>query len=84
MIKRSALKPEININCTRIGKLCGIIPEVLTTIGSVELTIRGTIFRFHVVNDSFPIASDGILGRNYMKAELAIFLVLLQHPSGSK
>ena len=72
IVKLKALEGSLTIDTSKALKIGGITPESLQTIGTVNLTILKKPYAFHVVNDSFPLSEDGIIGRNLMKAEEAV------------
>ena len=53
----------------RTLQLAGITNHPVRTIGFLELPILDTPVEFHAVKNTFPITSDGILGRPYLRQE---------------
>lgn len=71
LIRLDALHDEILVSDTDIYKLQGINDCLVSTMGSVLLTVsdKNQTFEteFHVVPSSFPIDGDGILGKPFLK-----------------
>ena len=72
LIKIGALDWDLMIKKEGFAKIGGITPDTRSTLGTVELTIKGTPYEFYVVYNEFPIMDNGILGRNSMKREEAV------------
>lgn len=62
LIKISSIDPETLINVGEKIKLSGITEGCVETLGSVEINVLNNKIKFHVVQPSFPIETDGILG----------------------
>ncbi|XP_043461938.1 uncharacterized protein LOC122498320 [Leptopilina heterotoma] len=71
IIKLCALKPGLTINPCKSIEIIGINKHPVITLGTIDLTILKSTFEFHVVEDDFPISSQGILGRHYIRKEKA-------------
>ena len=67
IVKLKALDGSLTIDTSKT-----LTPESLQTIGTVNLTILKKPYAFHVINNSFPLSEDGIIGRNLMQAEEAV------------
>ena len=72
IIKVSALHPDVPINTERSLNTNGITSELVPTLGTARLTICRMPYNFHAVHDDFPLAENGILGRNLLIKEKAI------------
>ena len=71
LIKLSALRQELILDPKRSIQFTGITNYPVITIGTINLSILNTLVEFHVVENSIPISSDGILGRPYLRQEQA-------------
>lgn len=71
MIKISSIAKEINYDKNDIAKLVGITQTPIFTLGSFNLKIihQHTEFehKFHLISDDFPIPSNGIIGKDFIK-----------------
>ncbi|XP_043464123.1 uncharacterized protein LOC122499714 [Leptopilina heterotoma] len=71
LVKLCVLNPELTLVKDKCIEISGITNHVVTTLGTVSLTISSNPVEFHVVRDSFPISTHGILGRPYLRKEQA-------------
>ena len=69
LIKTQALLPESTFNPQQSVLLAGITDHPVRTIGTIEIPVLDSTAEFHVVRNNFPITSDGILGRPYLRQE---------------
>lgn len=71
IIKISALKQNNKIKYNDIIFMKGITSERQKSLGSVILDIKIQNYaidhKFYVVSDDFPMPSDGILGKEFLK-----------------
>ena len=51
--------------------LCIDAPSIVRTLGSVVLTLQGRPYRFHVVDDGSLGEADCVIGRGFLKSEMA-------------
>ena len=65
LIKVSMLKKETAINAKNLLTLQGITVGQVETLGSTQIKISGKTVEFHVVPDSFPIATKGLLKTSF-------------------
>lgn len=77
IFKISKLNPNYLINLTERIRLTGITDDTIETIASAEtdLYFEGGLcikHKFHLVNDEFPIMTDGILGRDFLSSHRCI------------
>lgn len=77
IFKISKLNPNYLINLTERIRLTGITDDTIETIASAEtdLYFEGGLYikhKFHLVNDEFPIMTDGILGRDFLSSHRCI------------
>lgn len=77
IFKRSKIHPSYLINITEKIKLTGITDDTVETIASAvtDLYFEGGLcikHKFHLVNDEFPIMTDGILGRDFLSSHRCI------------
>ena len=70
LMKIKALKGAIIVGNNPIG-ITGITAEIVDPFGSVNLTILNKLIEFQVIGNDFPISTDGILGRPYLREEQA-------------
>ena len=49
LVKIGALDWDLKIKKEESAKIGGITPDTMSTLGTVELTIKGTPYKFHVV-----------------------------------
>ena len=50
-------------------EIAGITQNKISTLGTVQIKIKNSIVTFHVTEPDFPINTDGILGREYLRQE---------------
>lgn len=71
IIKLSALKSNLNINRNEIISMRGITNERKLSLGSVNINFNfahlSLEHKIHVVPDDFPLPSNGILGKDFLK-----------------
>lgn len=71
VIKISSIKEFIELDETDIIDLKGITQDMISSFGSFMLEIKFIKFtithKFHVVHVEFPIPSDGIIGKDFIK-----------------
>lgn len=71
IIKQSALKTNLNINKNDIISMRGITNERKFSLGSININfIFSHLFlehKIHVVPDDFPLPSNGLLGKDFLK-----------------
>lgn len=71
LIKLSSLKDDLLVSSEKIYNMQGINDQLVNTMGSTMLTVlidgRKYSTEFQVVNASFPITGDGILGNPFLK-----------------
>jgi len=76
LIKLSALKGEVMVYDNTIYQLKGITEHCIHTLGSTNLDIQvggdKRIVEFHVVQPSFPVPHEGILGKPFIVGQGAI------------
>ncbi len=70
-LKESALPDKALINVNNKCKINGIVEGLVQTLGSIDtnLSIDGIQFKhqFQVVDNNFPVPSDGIIGLDFIK-----------------
>ncbi|EFN89150.1 hypothetical protein EAI_00005, partial [Harpegnathos saltator] len=59
------LNPTIPIDKQQILKLKGITEKAVDTLGIVRIYFFSTPVTFHVIDNHFPIAQQGILGSSF-------------------
>lgn len=71
LLKFNSLSRDFNYNKNEIIKLTGITSNPLFSLGSINLGINEQNFKCehkcHLVSDNFPIPSNGILGKDFLK-----------------
>lgn len=71
LIKLSSLQDDILVSDSKIYKMQGINDQLVSTLGSATLTVvinnKKCPTEFKIVNSSFPITGDGILGNPFLK-----------------
>ena len=72
IIKQSLLPPEVKIDESIRVYLKGTGPNVMPTLGMVEIKILGVFSKFVVVSDNFQIPEKGLLGSTYFEDANAI------------
>lgn len=65
IIKKGCLKENGDIDIKDIIKLTGITEEVVETLGSIQAHIDQIPITFHIVENDFPIITQGILGSTF-------------------
>ena len=65
LIKFSTLKEGTVINAKDRLTLQGITEERVETLGSTQVEISGRPVEFHIVPDSLPITTEGLLGTSF-------------------
>ena len=71
LIKTEALLPELELDPKNSVLLAGITNDPVRTIGTLKVPILDTPVEFHVMKNNFPVSSNGILGRLYLRKEQA-------------
>ena len=71
LIKTQALLPELTFNPKHSVLLAGITEHPVKTISTIEIPIFDSQVEFHVIKNDFPVTSDGIIGRPYLRQEQA-------------
>ncbi|CAK9812938.1 Retrovirus-related Pol polyprotein from transposon 17.6 [Anthophora plagiata] len=71
LLKIRSLHPSTKINHNEILRLTGITAQHVLTRGQITLEILGLPAPFHLVDDSFPIAQEGIVGSDFLKRHKA-------------
>ena len=71
LVKKGALRADIPLENTP-AKITGITPDTMHTLAVVTLIIRDHPYRFHVVDDDFPIKDDSFIGRGFLRREKAV------------
>ena len=72
LIKKSALKPETQINMNKRLTLQVITEGRIETLGSTHVSIAQTPVEFHIVPDSFPVTAEGLLGSSFCSSGITI------------
>jgi hypothetical protein len=74
LIKIGNIDPKTFVENTFSNRqlISGITEKSIETLGSLNLQFANTRHEFHLVNNSFPIKEDGILGAAFLRAEHAI------------
>lgn len=65
IIKKGCLRENGDIDTKDIIKLTGITEEVVETLGSIQAYIDQIPITFHIVENDFPIITQGILGSTF-------------------
>lgn len=68
IIKCDSVKTGIKINKEDVIKVSGITSSHIKTTGSLVVNLFGKPIRFYVVETTFPIEQNGILGSEFLKA----------------
>lgn len=71
VIKLNAVKPNIHCTPTDNTQITGTTDGTIKTLGSVNVQIGNSWHVFHLVDNSFPIKEDGILGTKFLYTENA-------------
>lgn len=90
IIKNSELKPNSNIDRNEIVSMRGITNERILSFGSILINFIFGHFliqhKIHIVPDNFPIPSNGILGKDFIKIHLCLIdygeMTLTIRPNG--
>jgi hypothetical protein len=76
LIKLNKLQDDVMVTSTKIYKMQGISDKLVDTLGSTILTVslddESYKTEFQVVDSSFPIDGDGILGNPFLRANKLI------------
>ena len=72
LIKIGSLHPNTLVDTNNVIPLVGISDQLVQTLGTTNITIRGKPIMFLVNQNDFPIKQDGVLGRKYLKQEQAV------------
>lgn len=76
LIKLNKLQDDIMVESTKIYTMQGISDKLVDTLGSTILTVsldnENYETEFQVVDSSFPIIGDGILGNPFLRANMLI------------
>lgn len=71
VIKLNALHEDVTVDVRDSVEMRGITDERMETLGTTIVAILDQPVLFHVVRPNFPIHSDGILGKAYLRQEKA-------------
>ncbi|KAI4472491.1 hypothetical protein M0802_016771 [Mischocyttarus mexicanus] len=66
LLKINTLKPPTTIDETNILFLTGITSDKQKTLGTTYIRMFREDIKFHVVNETFPIRTNGILGNEFL------------------
>ena len=69
VIKLDALDEDLLVDENEAIEITGITQSKISTIGTVIIELMKSKITFHVVHSNFPISTDGILGREYLRQE---------------
>lgn len=69
VIKETALKGNASVSTENTSHITGITTDKLYTLGTLEIEILNKKHPFHVVEESFLIEAQGILGRPFLREE---------------
>jgi len=67
LFKKKFLQPNIKVNNKEILPLKGIASEIISTLGSVEISLLGQPIKFYLLSDSTHFPYDGILGNKFLR-----------------
>ncbi|XP_026830969.1 uncharacterized protein LOC113563505, partial [Ooceraea biroi] len=67
LIKEKYVDTDISINKYHTFNLQGISPNVISTLGSVDIPLLGELVQFHIVPDDINFVQCGILGTSLMR-----------------
>lgn len=71
ILKSSTLKPYAILNSFNKINIKGVTEEVISSLGSIDINIPFDEYeicqKFHIVDDSFSIPVQGILGKDFIK-----------------
>ena len=65
ILKFHAVKQSQNIDTNKNLQLKGIAKDLVSTIGTIKITLLGNDVTFHIVENDFPIKTHGILGTEF-------------------
>lgn len=66
LLNRRSVQPSISVDVKEILRLTGITPQHVFTRGLVVLEILEQRVLFHLVDNDFPIAQEGIIGSDFL------------------
>ena len=69
IIKLEALDEYLLVNDNEEIEITGITQSRISTIGTVNIELMKSKITFHVVHSDFPISTDGMLEREYLRQE---------------
>lgn len=72
LIKKGCLNINAQISRQETIQLTGITKNIVNTLGTVVVNISHAPVTFHVVNDEFPIVTQGILGSSFFSEHQAL------------
>lgn len=72
LIKEDVLDPDHPIDPEYQRYIEGVTDGKLKTLGRTYLPLRNQVTEFHVVDTSFPIEENGLLGRPYFRQNKAV------------
>ena len=73
LLKANAINLDYHeVNQKETLKLLGITSEPVFTMGTVDLNIEGSKTKFNLIPESFPIETNGLLGRNFFRENGAV------------
>jgi len=67
LIKKKFLQSNVKINNKEILPLKGIASEIISTLGSVEVSLLGQTIKFYLLSDTTNFPYDGILGNKFLR-----------------
>ncbi|KAI4473902.1 hypothetical protein M0804_015115 [Polistes exclamans] len=71
LIKDNVLRKTTKTIATKTVQLTGISPDRHTTLGTAKIHIFGEDITFYLVEENFPIQSNGILGTEFLQSKSA-------------
>ena len=69
VIKLDALDEDLLVDENEAMEITGIAQSRISTIGTINVEYMKSEVTFHVVHSEFPINTDGVLGRAYLRQE---------------
>ena len=69
VVELEALDEDLLVNENETIEITGITQSRISTMGTVNIEVMNSKIAFHVVHSDFPISTDGILGREYLRQE---------------
>ena len=72
LLKEKSLSSHAQVDTNVIFDLVGIGKGSIRTYGETVITIQGIEIKFQVVDDSFPISQNGIIGISFLRKQEAI------------